>query len=55
MITINGTLHSFCKDCPYIELTVIAETTDGKIYDCENSGLCSRLWHILQTERDKRL
>ena len=52
MITINGTLHSFCNDCPYMELTEIAQSIDGKIYDCVNSGLCSRLWHFLKSKED---
>ena len=50
MIILNGTLCDYCKDCPYMELIEIAQTMDGKIYDCANSGLCSRLWHILKNK-----
>lgn len=52
MITVNGTLCDYCKDCPYMELVEIASSFDGKIYDCENSGLCSRLWNILKSKED---
>lgn len=52
MITVNGTLCDYCKDCPYIELTVIAYSSEDKIFDCENSGLCSRLWHFLKSKED---
>lgn len=55
MIVLNGTLYDYCKDCPYMELVVIAQSVSEKIYDCENSGLCSRLYHFLKSKEDKRL
>ena len=51
MITVNGTLCDYCENCPYMELEVIAEGFDSKIYDCIHAGLCSRLWHFLQTKK----
>lgn len=51
MITINVTLRNYCDNCPYMELEVMAEGFDGKIYDCAHAGLCSRLWQFLQTKK----
>ena len=51
MITISVNLPDYCKGCPYIELELIAESLAPKVYGCENSELCSRLWEFLQTKK----
>ena len=47
-IEVNGTLCDYCKNCPYMELEVVAFSLDGKFYACANRALCAQLWNHLQ-------
>lgn len=44
--------RSFCKDCPYMSLEVIAEKGDGEmVYRCVHFNLCTRLWELLRLKQ----
>lgn len=48
LIELNGSLCDYCKNCPYMELVVVANSITGKFYACENRGLCAQLWEHLK-------